>query len=42
MRRLAITIAASAAILCLIPTGWSTNAMTGPGPSKALPDANYL
>jgi len=41
MRRLVITIAASAAILFLIPTGWSANAMTGPGPSKALPDANY-
>ena len=29
------------AILFLILTGWSANAVTGPGPSKALPDANY-
>jgi hypothetical protein len=34
MRRLLIRIAASAVILFLIPTGWSANAMTGPGPSK--------
>ena len=37
MRRLVITTAASAVILFLIPTGWSANAMTGPGPSKLSP-----
>ena len=41
MRKLVITITASAAILFLILIGWSANAVTGAGPSKALPNANY-
>ena len=41
MRTLVIMIAASAAILFLILTGWSASAVTGPGPSKAPPDANW-
>jgi hypothetical protein len=40
MHKLAMTMAASAAILCLSSIGWSANAMTGPGPAKGLPGAN--
>jgi hypothetical protein len=41
MRKLVITISASVAILFLILIGWSANAVTDPGPSKAFPNANY-
>jgi len=41
MRKLVIAITASAAIL-LILIGWSANAVTGAGPSKALPNTNYI
>jgi hypothetical protein len=34
MRKLTITMAVSATILCLSSIGWSANAATGPGPSQ--------
>ena len=40
MHKLAMTMAASAAILCLSSLGWNANAMSGPGPSNGLPGAN--
>lgn len=40
MHKLAMTMAASAAILCLSSVGWNANAMSGPGPSNGLPGAN--
>ncbi len=39
MHKLAMTMAATAAILALSSLGWSANAMNGPGPSKGLPGA---
>ncbi len=40
MHKLAMTMAASAAILCLSSVGWNANAMSGPGSSNGLPGAN--
>ena len=39
MRR--ITIALAASILCFALTSGGASAMTGPGPSKSLPETNY-
>ena len=37
MHRLAMTMAASAAILCLGSVGWNANAMSGPGHRTVSP-----
>jgi hypothetical protein len=40
VHKLAMTMAATAAILALSSLGWRANAMNGPGPSKGLAGAN--
>lgn len=41
MRKVTVRLLTSAAILCVSAVGWQASALSGPGPAKTMPAANF-